>query len=114
MKVAYKHLLRFLSVHPQIEDLSNKLFQLGHEHEIDNSIFDMEFTPNRGDCLSLQGLTRDLNVFYKTNLDIPIYSNDLPSLNLNFVNNAQDKCPQISFLNIEIACIEKIINKIYI
>jgi len=102
MKIAYQHLLRFLVDNPSIEDLSSKLFQLGHEHEIDNSIFDMEFTPNRGDCLSLQGLTRDLNVFYKTNLDIPIYSNDLPSLNLNFVNNAQDKCPQISFLNIEI------------
>ena len=102
MKIAYQHLLRFLIDNPSIDDLSSKLFQLGHEHEIDNSIFDMEFTPNRGDCLSLQGLIRDLNVFYKTNLDIPIYCNDLPSLNLNFINNAQDKCPQISFLNIEI------------
>lgn len=102
MKIAYKHLLRFLDEKPSIDDLSNKLFQLGHEHEIDNSIFDMEFTPNRGDCLSLQGLARDLNIFYKTNLDIPLYQNDIPSLNLNFINNAQDKCPQISFLNIEI------------
>ena len=45
----------------QKNDLSKKLFQLGHEHEIDGDIFDMEITPNRGDCLSLIGLSRDLN-----------------------------------------------------
>ncbi len=102
MKIAYKHLLRSLLDKPDINDLSNKLFQLGHEHEIEESIFDMEFTPNRGDCLSLQGLTRDLNVFYETDLKIPIYSKDIPLLDLNFINSAQDKCPQISFLNIVI------------
>jgi len=102
MKIAYDHLLRFLDDKPEIEDLSRKLFQLGHEHEIEDSIFNMEFTPNRGDCLSLKGLARDLNVFYKTNLEVPVYSNELPSLDLNFINKAQDKCPQISFLNIEI------------
>ena len=77
MKIAYHHLLRFLVDKPSIEDLSTKLFQLGHEHEIENSIFDMEFTPNRGDCLSLLGLARDLNVFYKTNLDVPIYEDEI-------------------------------------
>ena len=102
MKIAYKHLLRSLLDKPDINDLSNKLFQLGHEHEIEKSIFDMEFTPNRGDCLSLQGLTRDLNVFYETDLDIPIYLKDIPLLDFNFINSAQDKCPQISFLNIVI------------
>ncbi len=102
MKIAYEHLLRFLVDKPNINDLSDKLFQLGHEHEIENSIFDIEFTPNRGDCLSVKGLIRDLNVFYKTNLDIPIYRNELPSLDLKFINKAQDKCPHISFLNIKI------------
>ena len=102
MKIAYKHLLRFLVDEPDIEDLSSRLFQLGHEHEVNDSIFDIEFTPNRGDCLSLKGLSRDLNVFYKTNLDLPIYKNALPTLDINFVNNAEDKCPYISFLNIEI------------
>ena len=102
MKIAYEHLLRFLVDKPNIKDLSDKLFQLGHEHEIEDSIFNMEFTPNRGDCLSVRGLIRDLNVFYKTNLDIPIYMNEIPLLDLNFINKAQDKCPQISFLNIEI------------
>ena len=102
MKVAYKHLLKFLSVKPQIEDLSNKLFQLGHEHEIDNHILDIEFTPNRGDCLSLLGLSRDLNVFYGTNSDLPIYNGDISLLDLNFINQSKEQCPRISFLNIEI------------
>ena len=65
MKIAYKHIVDGLEETPSIVDLSEKLFQLGHEHEIDNDIFDFEFTPNRGDCLSLKGIIRDLKVFYK-------------------------------------------------
>ena len=102
MKISYEHILKFLLDRPDIEDLSTKLFQLGHEHEIEDLVFDMEFTPNRGDCLSVIGLIRDLNVFYKTNIDIPIYTDDLPLLKLNFINEAEDSCSQISFLNIEI------------
>ena len=102
MKIAYKHLLNFLVDKPSIEELSIKLFQLGHEHEIDGSIFDMEFTPNRGDCLSLLGIARDLNVFYATKLDVEIYDKDIAELDLNFINEEKDKCPYISFLNIEV------------
>lgn len=102
MKIAYKHLLNFLVDKPDIEELSSKLLQLGHEHEINDSIFDIEFTPNRGDCLSLLGLARDLNVFYKTNLDVVSYPDEIPILDLNFKNKAKDQCPKISFLNIEI------------
>ena len=64
MKFIYQDLLNFLKEQPPKEDLSKILFQLGHEHEIDGDIFDMEITPNRGDCLSLIGLSRDLNNFY--------------------------------------------------
>ena len=102
MKIAYKHLLNFLVDSPKIEDISKSLFQLGHEHEIENSIFDIEFTPNRGDCLSLLGLARDLNVFYETNLDLDLDDNEIPQLRLDFINNAKHKCSAISFLNIEI------------
>ena len=65
MKVAYKHLVKHIDSNPSIEDLSSKFFQLGHEHEIiENDIFNMELTPNRGDCLSVKGLLRDLKLFY--------------------------------------------------
>ena len=102
MKIAYQHILKFIEDKPDIKDLSMKLFQLGHEHEIENSIFDFEFTPNRGDCLSLHGLARDLNVFYRTNLDIHTYDENIPPLKLNFINKVEEQCPQISFLNVEI------------
>ena len=56
MKIAYSHLAENIKENPSIEQLSDSLFQLGHEHEIENNIFDIEFTPNRGDCLSINGL----------------------------------------------------------
>ena len=65
MKIVYPHLLNFLEQQPKLEELSELLLQLGHEHEIDGEVLDMEITPNRGDCLSLKGLARDLNYFYQ-------------------------------------------------
>ncbi len=102
MKIAYKHLLNLLPEKPSVEDVSKNLFQLGHEHEIENNIFDMEFTPNRGDCLSILGLVRDLNIFYETVTDFSLYNQEIPSFDLNFINQAPEKCPEISFLHIEI------------
>ena len=64
MKVSYKHIVEYIAEKPSISEISNKLFQLGHEHEIEGDIFDLELTPNRGDCLSLKGLLRDLSLFY--------------------------------------------------
>ena len=103
MKISYKHLSRTLSGSVPINEISKKLFQLGHEHEIDGKIFDIEFTPNRGDCLSLLGLSRDLEVFYERNENfITIYKDEIKPLNFNFTNHAQEHCPNISFLKIEI------------
>ena len=64
MKISYKHIASCLHPRPKIKELSEKLFQLGHEHEVIDEIFDIELTPNRGDCLSLDGLLRDLALFY--------------------------------------------------
>lgn len=103
MKIAYKHLLNFIEGNPSLDDLSEKLFHLGHEHEIlEGQILDMEFTPNRGDCLSLLGLSRDLNPFFKSNDHPKIYEKKIESFNLDFTNNSKSKCPNISFLKIEI------------
>lgn len=102
MKIHKSHLLRFISENPSLEDLSGALFRLGHEHEIENDIFEFEITPNRGDCLSVQGVARDLNAIYKTDLDLDIYKGDIQSFDFNFRNNAQLQCPKISFLMLEI------------
>ena len=42
MKIAYSHLVQHIEESPCIEQISESLFQLGHEHEIDDGIFDME------------------------------------------------------------------------
>ena len=77
MKISYKHIVKKISSNPSIEELSEKLFQLGHEHEIYNAIFDFEFTPNRGDCLSTKGILRDLKLFYKLNENSEIYKENI-------------------------------------
>ncbi len=102
MKFIYQDLLNFLNEQPSKEALSKKLFQLGHEHEIDGDLFDMEITPNRGDCLSLVGLSRDLNNFYNSMDPCEIYNHHIEPLEIDFKNLSTDCCPKISFLEIEI------------
>ncbi|MDB4828636.1 phenylalanine--tRNA ligase subunit beta [Gammaproteobacteria bacterium] len=102
MKILYQDLVSFLAEKPSIDLLSEKLFQLGHEHEIDGEILDMELTPNRGDCLSLNGLARDLNVFFGSSNALAYYDKDIDALNIEFKNNTPRDCPKISFLEIEI------------
>lgn len=102
MKFLYSHILDLLEHKPEIMELSSIFFQLGHEHEINNEIFDFEFTPNRGDCLSLVGLARDLNVFFKSNINLPLYQEEIPSYSLDFINTEKEKCSSISFLKLEV------------
>ena len=102
MKISYSHLVQHIQENPSIEQISDSLFQLGHEHEIEGNIFDMEFTPNRGDCLSINGLLRDLAVFYTVNLNHEIHNGKLNELPLDFENLSKETCSQISFLKVEI------------
>lgn len=109
MKIFYSHIKRNIISDITINELSEKLFQLGHEHEISNDVIDFELTPNRGDCLSIKGLLRDLNQFYEI-AEEEIYENDLGTFSLNFYNNAEEYCKNISFLKIEIDDIPTIYN----
>ena len=102
MKILYQDLINHLSDKPSKELLSEKLFQLGHEHEIHDDIFNMELTPNRGDCLSLLGLARDLNIFFGKSKPVDIFEDNFDSLEIDFENLSPSDCPQISFLEIEI------------
>ena len=100
MKISYKHLSEYIKQKPDINDLSEKLFQLGHEHEIFEDIIDLELTPNRGDCLSIKGLLRDLNLFYEIDDNKELYEQDIDNLDFKFINNANDAFPRISFFKI--------------
>ena len=102
MKISYKHIISCLNPKPDIEELSEKLFQLGHEHEVLDEIFDIEFTPNRGDCLSLDGLLRDLKLFYDVQKKHDVYQKEIPPLKFEFFNEVEESCSNISFLKIEI------------
>ena len=102
MKIAYSHLVSFFEEEPSIEEVSNHLFQLGHENEIDDDILDIEFTPNRGDCLSLLGLARDLGTFYTVSEPLDYYEDDIAPLEIDFLNHSVNDCPNISFLTIEV------------
>jgi len=102
MKILYQDLINHLLDKPTKELLSEKLFQLGHEHEIHGDVFDMEFTPNRGDCLSLVGLARDLSAFFGSAKPIHIFQGEIDPLEIEFENLSPNDCPMISFLEIEI------------
>ncbi len=102
MEILYKHLANFLKDDPTIQDVSKKLFQLGHENEINGQLLNIEFTPNRGDCLSVLGLARDLGVFYGFDNKLEIMNDRIDSLELDFKNNSIEDCPSISFLNLEV------------
>ena len=47
MKFVFSHLVKQIKENPSKEEISKNLFQLGHEHEIEGNIFNMELTPNR-------------------------------------------------------------------
>ena len=102
MKIHSTHLSKFFNQDIDKKILSKRLFQLGHENEIIDQTIDIELTPNRGDCLSLMGISRDLNVFYKGNYDLPIYENEIELFDFNFKNYADLQCPNIFFLNISV------------
>ncbi len=107
MKIPFKHFARYIDSDIDLNQLSEKLFQLGHEHEILDEIFDMELTPNRGDCFSLKGLLRDLSLFYSISMNENIYDKDIKTSSFKFENNSKESCKNISFLKIEIDEIPK-------
>ena len=57
----------------------------------------MELTPNRGDCLSIIGLSRDLNAFYGKSDVIEIYEKDIEILEIDFENLSEENCPKFLF-----------------
>ena len=98
MKISYSHLIKRIKSKPSIDEISSNLLQLGHEHEITDGIFDIELTPNRGDCLSLNGILRDLSLFHEIDFIYKKYEGEIGNLKFKFNNHASNDCPSISFL----------------
>ena len=85
MKISFKHIKNFLNDNIDINNISDSLFKLGHENEIENNLINIEFTPNKGDCLSVLGITRDLNALHDFNNNIDIYEKEIDSLDFNLL-----------------------------
>ena len=102
MKIPYQNIIDSIPSKPTIYEVSSKLFQLGHENEIIGDILDIDLTPNRGDCQSLNGILRDLNVFYDIDMIDDIYEKNISDFQFNFVNKKPIFCPKISFLYLEV------------
>ena len=102
MKILYKHLVKYIKSPPTIDELSERLFQLGHEHEIENDIIDLDLTPNRGDCFSLNGILRELRAFYDVSLPSEFFLKEIEDFNFSFENKSKLACPKITFMKIEI------------
>ncbi|MGQ9707098.1 MAG: phenylalanine--tRNA ligase subunit beta [bacterium] len=70
-----------------ISEISNTLTMLGFEVESYESwgdrdkILDISITPNRGDCLSIIGLARELSAYYNLEVKIPDVYNEVSTLN---------------------------------
>ena len=102
MKISSQHIMNRINDDISISDLSKKLFQLGHENTIDNDILDIEITPNRGDCLSLLGILRELSVFFEVNTNFDTYDNEISKFDFDFDNLAPEICRKITFLKIDV------------
>ena len=85
MKILYQDLINHLSDKPSKELLSEKLFQLGHEHEILGDIFDMELTPNRRLFIAFRTCER-LKHFFCKSKPVDIFEDNFDSLEIDFEN----------------------------
>lgn len=103
MRFSIKSIQDGLNKNLSSSELSELLFQLGHENEIDQDVIDIEITPNRGDCLSVRGIQRELNYFCSQKKEFnDIYDEEIEKIDFGFVNRCVEDCPKISFLKLEI------------
>jgi len=71
MKISYNWLKEYVEFDKTPEQLAKDLSLFGHEVEStekigDDSVLDFEITPNRGDCLSILGMAREVAALYNT------------------------------------------------
>ena len=102
MKIHINHLKRFIKDDIQADELSEKLMQLGHENTYQKDILDLEITPNRGDCLSIKGILRELSNFYNVDSSFDTHDGKIDKFNFHFINSSEYDCPEINFLLIEV------------
>ncbi len=73
MKISYNWLKDYVEIDKTPEQLAEDLSLFGHEVESvekigDDYVLDLEITPNRGDCLSILGIAREIAALYNLKL----------------------------------------------
>src|SRR3990172_1664469 len=105
MKVPLSWLKDYVETHEDPQRLAEQLQYSGTKVESvdkvdDDTVFDLEITPNRPDCLSLIGIAREIAAIYNRKLSLPPglsnASSGSPSLPVNFVVSEKSLCPAYS------------------
>tara|TARA_Y100000389_G_scaffold204511_1_gene257549 strand:- start:3811 stop:5793 length:1983 start_codon:yes stop_codon:yes gene_type:complete len=105
MKISKNWLEEFLKL-PKNINLENDLTQLGLEVDTirkykDDNIIDIEFTPNRGDCLSVYGTARDLAAYNAKKIKIPLSSSyKFEKVNQSIKTVSSDICPEYRYMTL--------------
>ncbi len=78
MRVPYEWLKEFVDITATPEEVAERLTMIGLEVEGSESVkgdtvFEVNVTPNRPDCLSIIGIARELSAAFKTPLKIPAH-----------------------------------------
>ena len=102
MKISRNWLSEFITVNNK--NIEEELTQIGLEvdkvNKVKNDyIIDIEFTPNRGDCLSALGTSRDLAAFKNKKINLPqITKIGCHKSNNNIRKISPDICPEYRFM----------------
>ncbi|MFC1656679.1 phenylalanine--tRNA ligase subunit beta [Patescibacteria group bacterium] len=104
MKLSVGWLKQFVDVDYPISKIAEIFTSIGHEVEsYNNSVLDMDITPNRGDCLSVIGLAREFAVATNKKFKNPhmpkIKESSVSSLKVKFQNSSI--CPKYTHRIIE-------------
>ncbi len=105
MKISKNWLSEFISI-PKNSNLESELTQLGLEVDSikkykDDFIIDIEFTPNRGDCLSVYGTARDLCAHRAKKIIKPKMSQSIyEKSNKHIKEIVKDICPEYRYMEL--------------
>jgi phenylalanyl-tRNA synthetase beta chain len=82
----------------EIDDELKPGLSLFKSNNLEDWLFDINVTPNRGDCLSVLGIARELSAIYKNELRLPVFTinEDIEPVEkyLNVEIIAKDGCPR--------------------
>jgi len=100
MKISYGWLKDYIEIDKTPEQLANDLSLFGHEAEsiekIDSdTVLDFEITPNRGDCLSILGMAREIAALYNLKLKTQNLKLQLKTENLDKKIKTEISDPEI-------------------